>query len=224
MPRNHDRGFTLIELLIVVAVIAILAMMAVPNLLSTRVTSNETVAIAALRSVVTAQLQCQMHAVVDTDGDGRGEALGLDEMCGTRLLRTGAELLNPPSLPPSLGIVDANGNVSSRGYLLRLYLPDASGTGLPATAGNAGSVDADLAEVYWSCVAWPQTRAASGNLAFYTNQTGDILSCIDSVYDGASNGPAAGAALNVASPDMLVGGTPAPGGTAADGRRWKIVR
>lgn len=224
MLRNQDRGFTLLELLIVVAVLAILALMAVPNLMASRVTTNETVAIAALRSVVTAQLQCQMNAVVDTDGDGRGEALGLDELAGTRTLRSRALTLNPPTLPPSLGRVDEAGNVSTRGYMLRLYLPDASGMGLPAMAANESSVDANLAEVYWSCVAWPLTRNASGNTAFYTNQTGDILACTDGVYSGAANGPGAGAALNVASPDMLVGGTPVSGGAAADGRRWKIVR
>lgn len=224
MHSNRDRGFTLIELLIVVAILAILAVMAVPNLLATRVTTNETVAVAALRSIVTAQLQVQMNAVVDLDGDGRGEALGLDEMCGTRALRSGTTLLNPPSLPPSIGMVDLAGNVATRGYYLRLYLPDSAGAGMPATAANAGAIDTNHAEVYWSCVAWPQTRNTSGNVAFYANQTGDILACHDGGYDGVNNAPDAGAALTGVAANMLVGGTLALSGTAADGNRWKIVR
>jgi len=49
------RAFTLIELMIVVAIIAAIAAIAVPNLLSSRMASNETAAIAALRAYLGAQ-------------------------------------------------------------------------------------------------------------------------------------------------------------------------
>jgi prepilin-type N-terminal cleavage/methylation domain-containing protein len=221
-PKQH--GFTLIEMLIVVTVIAILASMAIPNLLASRVTTNESVVIGALRSIVTAQLQCQSRAIVDLDGDGRGEALGLDELCGIRPLRSGAGTLNPPALPQSLGILDAQGNAPGRGYLLRLCLPDAGGAGIPATAANANAVNADHAEIYWTCVAWPQSRAVTGNATFFTNQTGDILKTIEGNYDGATNVPPAGAALTGSAPNQILGATPATTGVAADGNRWTIVR
>jgi type IV pilus assembly protein PilA len=57
--RSKQSGFSLIELLIVVAVILVIAAIAIPNLLRSRMAANEASAVASLRSINTSQVVYQ---------------------------------------------------------------------------------------------------------------------------------------------------------------------
>ena len=55
-PMKRHRGFSLLELLIVVAIILIIATIAIPSLLRSRQSANESAAVASLRNLNTAQV------------------------------------------------------------------------------------------------------------------------------------------------------------------------
>jgi prepilin-type N-terminal cleavage/methylation domain-containing protein len=80
----RKQGFTLIELMIVIAIIAIIAAIAIPNLLSGRMSANESSAGAALKLMTAAEATWLQQ---DPDGNGLKDYWTGDVSCLHRMYR-----------------------------------------------------------------------------------------------------------------------------------------
>ena len=215
------KGFTLIELMIVIAIIAIIAAIAIPSLLRSQMSSNETACVGTLRTLVASQAQFKGASVVDQDSDGSGEYGYFAELAGSEVPRVDPRIAGavPTDVRQGEFITQVLGNMevasgasAKSGYHFYMYLPD----GIAGTVGETSPLPAgdntraNNQETRFVAYGWPVTFDASGKRCFVVNQQGEVfaakntLAAGTAVYSGtagaAAGPPIAAAAFSTADP------------------------
>ena len=164
MRNNKQKGFSLIELLIVVAIILIIAAIAIPNLLRSKMAANEAAAVASLRTLNTSAI---LYSTTFSTLPPDLASMGPDGGTGSTPTSTGADLIDSvmsggvAGAKPAAGIKVAN----KSGYTIT-YVP----AGTPVTT--------------YTLTAVPQSYNGTGFRSFFTDQTGVIRA--DSSGSGAA--------------------------------------
>ena len=165
-PFKRPDGFSLIELLIVVAIILIIAAIAIPNLLRSRMAANEASAGQSLRTIHTAMTT---YSAVYPDV---GYAATLDALGGTTAACT----------PPAVATTTAACLVESTLSITKIK----SGY---TFAGAGGIVGSGTVNNIYTVTATPSAVGTTGQRGFFLNESGIIRYSLDGTAPTAASSP-----------------------------------
>ena len=165
MRNNKQKGFSLIELLIVVAIILIIAAIAIPNLLRSKMAANEASAVASLRTYNTSIVAYQTTYGTDptTDFSQLGPTAG-----GALPTAAAADLVD---------------------NLLGVKAPTKSGYAFTYVPGAA---DANGIVSTYTINADPTVANSTGQRTFFTDQSGVIRQRTDGKPAAVTDTPIGG--------------------------------
>jgi type IV pilus assembly protein PilA len=151
MKKKISSGFSLIELLIVVAIILIIAAIAIPNLLRSRIAANQASAVGSLRTLNTAEIT---YSSTFNVGFSSNLVYLAPPLPSANPTSTAAGLIDSV-----LAGVGAAGNTSAKSGYSFTYSP--------------GATDATGRTDYYSFTAVPVTDSTGTNY-YFTDQSGVI--------------------------------------------------
>jgi len=155
--NKKQKGFSLIELLIVVAIILIIAAIAIPNLLRSRMAANEASAVGSVRTITTA-------AITYNSTYGNGFATTLVELGGAASV-TQATCDHAQLLDSVLGGAQPS---QKSGYSFNLLAGAVASPNTPSTCAVAGKSDG------YGINAQPVTAGTTGQRSFCSDAGGVI--------------------------------------------------
>jgi type IV pilus assembly protein PilA len=154
--RENQKGFSLIELLIVVTIILIIAAIAIPNLMRSKIQANEAAAVVTLKTLTDSTVMYSNsyggfpHAISD--------------------------------MGPAAGSANAT---SAAADLIDIVLASGVKSGYKFTY-TVGSTDPAGNVLSYSIAATPVTPGTTGQRSFYTDQSGTIRATTSGTADSSS--------------------------------------